>query len=137
MSLRIVPAIAALLFLALAQAAQAVTYRCEMKPFTRFGWIPPQMVLIVAEDRSKALVFDNYIAELYKEPIPASVTIRKGEKLEIKWKIRNLPIGNGTQRVNVDYIAMLETKTLKATLRAFTYAHAYAPNGGGTCVVAK
>lgn len=121
----------------LAGPVHAATYECDLKAYTVYGWIPPKMMLIIADDRSKALVYDTFIEHLYKEPIPAKIKVRKPTLLEFAWKVRNLPTGQRTQKVNVDYVSVLNTATMKVTIRAFTYVHAYAPNGGGTCKQVK
>lgn len=129
-------AAAAALFL-LAGGAGAKTYDCTMKAHSPFGWIAPRLMIIVAEDRSKALVYDAIIGNSFGEPIPVALKQRNSSALELSWTVPDIPVDNLKSTIGADFIAVLREAQMKITLRVFLQGGDIEPSGSGTCKLVK
>ena len=117
--------------------ARAETYDCTLKAHSRWGWIPPRLIIILGEGTAQALVYDVFVHQTYGEPIPAALQQRSESIFVLTWDVRDMEISNLTNTITGQFRANLNKKTNKITMRVFLNGADILPRGSGTCELQK
>ena len=114
-------------------ATVAETYKCSLKAYTRYGWIPPDLFLFWSDDRSSALVYDYFVHEAYGKPLPVDVSRVGANRYKFTWTVREMAVSNSVSTIGGAFIARLDVVTKKMTLQVFLNGGDIHNRGGGTC----
>ncbi|MEM8577462.1 MAG: hypothetical protein AAGF60_06390 [Pseudomonadota bacterium] len=94
-------------------ALSAQTYKCDMQAGCPDGFIPP--VIFIGLDRAvgSAAVYDAYVNEVYKAPIPVDTTKRSEALWKLRWTVDGIPTRNsGGAEVRYSATFNIARKTL-------------------------
>lgn len=89
-------------------------YMCEVKSFSKIGWIPPKIYLALDRKSGAGIVYDGYIKENYGDVIQANLRKRSEDLWEFRWELKDAHYSNGPGSIDVEYKATLNTR--KATV---------------------
>ena len=114
------------------QAQAADRIRCELTAHTRFGRVPPKVLIEFNDNRGSALAYDAHIHEVYGKPIAAELEETRASRYTISWRIENLPIrGNTTS--SAQSMLRLNLKTMTASFTGYLGGYANHARGSGKC----
>lgn len=116
---------------------RALTYECDLKAHTRYGWISPWLTLIMAKDFSSGVVYDYFVHETFGEPISIRIRRTSANKLRLDWRIEDSEIGNSVSKISFDVTASLDLRNGKMRMRVFLNGGDILPHGSGTCELEK
>lgn len=126
-----------LLFMFSATAAQAVTtYQCELTAHTRFGFIPPVVLIAMEDDNSAAQVYDGFIKKYVGKPLRAKLEQTGPHKFSLSWDVDNVRSGSNT-RLKTQNILRLDIGRMRATFVGYVGGVANTNRGSGKCKVVK
>lgn len=109
----------------------ALIYECAASKTSRTpGLVSDRMVLIL-EKTGQVKVADGAIMEVYKQPIPVSVTGNTSSRMTLRWTVRKL--SNGYQTVDVSFHVVFDKTTGRYTTRADVQNYSNHYVGKGTC----
>lgn len=111
------------------------TWRCALKPETRFGWIAPVLVLVYDEADGSGAAFDGIVASVVGEPVPAEVRRRDARSVVVNWTVPDIPVSNRRSRLTGHYSAILWTGTGRIKVKVFLSGGTDMdpPHGSGSC----
>lgn len=114
------------------QTQAAERFMCEMTAHTRFGLVPPKVLVQFGDNRGSVLAYDAHIHEVYGKPIPAVLEEIGASRYTISWRIENLPLSdNGT--ASSQSILRLNLKAMTATFTGYLGGFANHARGSGKC----
>lgn len=114
-------------------APLAEAWLCEMKTVDRTGWISRRVEFHLAADGS-GQVFDSVISEVFGHPILAEISENSGNRLKLKWTVRNLRVDASTTISRPQYSAFLNRATKRVTVSAFVALVDMPLVGWGKCI---
>ena len=126
----------ALMFSASVLWAKEIPYICELTAHTRFGFIPPKMVIVLDQANGTAYVYDGMIAEVHGGPISAQVTQERQGKYRLNWELEGLEISNNST-TNTQSTVGFDLGTMKVTLISYVGGFANTNRGSGKCEILK
>ncbi|MEQ3716212.1 hypothetical protein [Pseudophaeobacter sp.] len=113
-----------------AQAADRVM--CEFTAHTRFGLVPPKVLIEFNDNRGSALAYDAQIHEVYGKPIAAELEETGSSRYTISWRIENLPL-RGNSTASSQNIVRLNLKAMTASFTGYLGGFANHARGSGKC----
>lgn len=128
-------AAAILLFTAATGADAEITYQCELKAHTRFGFVPPVVLVIFDDAYRAALVYDGFIRDLHKRPIPARIEQIGAKKYALSWDLTG--VKTKRERVKTRNILRLDIGRMRASFTGYVSGYFNTNRGSGRCVVLK
>jgi len=136
--MKVLFAVFALLCLTSAAAAEQA-YECKLKAHSRYGWIPPVLLLSYDEKSQTAVVFDGIIKEVMGDPIAARFSRRDKNSIKLQWTVKGVPLSNQRGTLTAQYSAIFRTNTGKITVTVFLSGGTdmTPPRGSGKCKPVK
>ncbi len=117
-------------------AAKEVPYVCELTAHTRFGFIPPKMLIVMDREKGSAYVYDYMIAEVHGGPVRATMTQVSAHKYKLNWDLVGLEINNNTTTTTQSTVRF-DMAAMKATLISYVGGYANTNRGSGKCEILK
>lgn len=93
-------------------------YICEVKSFSKIGWIPPKIYLALDRKSGAGIVYDGYIKENYGDVIQANLRKRSDDLWEFRWELKDAHYSNSPGSTDVEYKATLNTRKASVNISA-------------------
>ncbi|MEP4038443.1 hypothetical protein [Pseudophaeobacter sp.] len=114
------------------QTQAAERFMCELAAHTRFGLVPPKVLIQFGKNRGSVLAYDGHIHEVYGKPIAAVLEEVGASRYTISWGIENLPV-NGITTASSQSILRLNLNEMTATFTGYLGGYANHARGSGKC----
>ncbi len=108
-----------------------------MKRFTNNGWIPPRVIVTLAEGEESAQVYDGIIHEVIGKPIPADITPRNETMVNLGWHVKGIPVSNLGGTAEVQYFGVLNMAKQTLSVRGIVSGFVNQPRARGNCKVKR
>ena len=120
--------------LALAGAAQAQTFECEMTNKGSGGWIGNKMLFSIEPEEGVGAVLDWAIQEVHKAPIPVRVVKRSSTSWKFFWNVKGVKSAN-IGKAALNYNATLDTKRMRVRVNGALAGYDNNISGNGPCKI--
>lgn len=94
---------------------------CEYKKHGRGGWVGDAALFIFDEEKGTAQAYDGVIDFVHGKPIKVKMHRASTQRLQFKWRVNKIPTNftsGETRKVDVNFSATINTKTMAGTIKA-------------------
>lgn len=102
-------------------SAAVVEYHCVYKVHGQGGFLSEKAIFLVDEAKGTAKALDNLVSDFHKKPIPAELSHPTTKRIQLDWKIADVPITTSTNQnfeVNIAYKATINVTNNTSKVRA-------------------
>lgn len=96
-------------------------YHCDYKVHGQGGFLSKKAIFFVDEAKGTATAFDNMVSAMHKKPIPAVLSRPTKKRMQLDWKIENVPISTNFKEnfdVSIKYKASINVTNNTSRVKA-------------------
>lgn len=125
-------------FTAAPAMAKETSYLCELTSYSKYGWIPSKLFLVLDEEKEIAWAYDYFISLKHENPISVDLSKRGDQKRVLTWKVKGIRYSDSSGSATARFRASLNKKDMKINFRTQLEAADGDPmHGRGTCKIVE